>query len=196
MATIAENLQTLIDIKADIKAALESQSKEPTDAMGKYAGLIDDLENPDKVVYMVTVDGEKKAFAQLVGEQKVKLTATANDVRLGTSVISNEGYMEGVKDIPGYFVSYGHKAVTSGSKITIPLESGFKTLMVTVAPYNTSISASTSVKYVSVDSAMYTANSATKLSDISVDTDNDQINLGITADAMSILRYFVVREEV
>lgn len=196
MPTIAENLQTLINIKADIKAALESQSKEPTNAMGTYAGLIDGLENPDQVEYCVTVDGENKAYAQLYGEQKVELTATANDVRIGTSVISSEGYMEGEKEIPAYYSSYGKKSISAGGVAVIPYQAGYKNLMVSIAPYNSSVSASTAIKYVSVENSMYAVDSTTKLSDISVDTENEQINLGITVDVMSILRYIVVREEV
>lgn len=196
MPTIAENLQTLVGLKTDIKASLQSQGKEVSDSLSTYAGLIDSLENPDEVTYCVTVDGVNKAYAQLYGEKKVELTATENDIRLGTSAITNTGYTEGIKDIPGYIVRYGKKAVDAGTEAVIPWEPGYKTLLVTLAPFNSSIDNSTAVNYTSVDSGIYEVNSTIKISDISIDTDNEQINLGITQDVMSILRYFIVREEV
>lgn len=45
MATIAENLQTIIDIKADIKTAIENKGVTVGDAgFGEYAGKIDSIE--------------------------------------------------------------------------------------------------------------------------------------------------------
>lgn len=196
MPTIAENLQTLIDQKAAIKAALESQGKEPTEALGSYAGLIDTLENPEKVVYCVTVDGEDKKFAQLYGEQKVDLTATANDIRIGTTAITDAGYLEGTKVIPAYYVGYGKKIVLADNDVTITNpQYDYKELMITIAPYDTSVNESVSVEYVSIEDSMYEAKSATKISDISKDLINGQVNLGITATEKSVVRYFITREE-
>lgn len=196
MPTIAENLQTLVELKGAIKASLQSQGKEVSDSLSTYAGLIDSLENPDEVIYCVTVDGVNKAYAQLYGKKKVELTATENDIRLGTSAITNTGYTDGKKDIPGYYVIYGYKAVQAGIEAVINYWPGIESLLVTIVPFDTSVSDSVAVKYVSVDKAMYESNSTTKISDISVDTVNERINLGVTPDVRSILRYFVVRKEV
>lgn len=197
MPTTAELLQTLVDIKAGLKTALEKQSKEPTDAFSTYAGLIDGLENPDKVEYFVTCDGTIKKYAQLVGEEKVELTATANDVREGTSVIVDSGYLEGEKYIPSYHSRYGKKAVTSGSEAIITGdETDYEQIMVSIAPFNSSLDESVAVMYVSVDNAMYEVNTGNKISDITKDVNNEQVNLGIVVDELSILRFFLVREEV
>ena len=142
MATIAENLQTLVDEKANIKAALETQGKEPTDELKTYAGLIEGLENPDKVEYCVTVDGENKAYAQLYGQEKVQLTATENDIRLGTAAITDSGYTEGSKDIPAYRSDTGRKIVQAGDKLTISTIDtyDYTKMQVIVTDYNTNIS--------------------------------------------------------
>lgn len=95
MPTIAENLQTLIEQKAAIKEALQNQGKEPTDSLSSYADLIGSLENPDRIIYCLTVDGVNKTYAQLHSEEKVTLTATEDDIRLGTTAITSSGYTEG-----------------------------------------------------------------------------------------------------
>lgn len=196
MATIAENLQTLVDHKAAIKAALENQGKEPTEALGTYAGLIDTLENPEDVTYCVTVDGENKAFAQLYGQEKVTLTATANDIRQNTSAITDTGYTEGTKDIPAYHTETGKKYIAAGKAITLNLDKyDYTYLQVILTKFNSSISNSVEAYAVVIEDAVYQANSTTKLADIAKDDSTQTINLGITADETTVLRYFTMREE-
>lgn len=195
MPTIAENLQTLINLKAKIKTALKNQGKEPTEALGTYAGLIDDLENPDMVTYFVTLDGVNQARTQLHGQEKVQLTAGPNDIRKNTVAITEKGVTTGEKNIPAYFSRYGYSIIAAGSEAIIDKQEDYKDILVTIAPFDTSVSNSVSINHVSVENSMYKVNSTTKLSDIVADTMNQQVKLGVTVDVMSILRYFVVREE-
>lgn len=197
MATIQENLQTLRDIKSDIKNSLEAQSKEPTDKFVTYSDLVDSLENPDEITYCVTLDGESKAYAQLHGEEEITLTATANDIRINTSAITDVGYTEGTKEIPSYYSSYGKKLVLADKTATITShETDYSALMITIAPLSSTVDESVAINYVSVDDSVYEAVTGTKVSDITKDLDNEEINLGITVTEKSVLRYFVVREEV
>lgn len=198
MATIAENLQTLVNNKAAIKAALEKKEKNPSDVLGSYAELIEELDNEEQVSYVLTnADGTQKVYAQLSSKEPVTLTAKANDIRLNTSAITNDGYTEGTKDIPAYYSVYGYKFVQSGTEATITNhETDYKNLIVTITPFNSSVDESVSVNYVSIDDSMYEAKSTTKLSDITKDVENETIHLGITVSELSVLRYFVVREEV
>lgn len=198
MATIAENLQTLVNNKAAIKAALEKKEKNPSDVLGSYAELIEELDNEEQVSYVLTnADGTQKVYAQLSSKEPVTLTAGANDIRLNTSAITNDGYTEGTKDIPAYYSRYGHKFVQAGTEAMIDNhEIDYESLMVTIAPFNSSVDESVSVNYVSIDDSMYEAKSTTKLSDITKDVENETIHLGITVSELSVLRYFVVREEV
>lgn len=198
MATIAENLQTLVNNKAAIKAALEKKEKNPSDVLGSYAELIEELDNEEQVSYVLTnADGTQKVYAQLSSKEPVTLTAGANDIRLNTSAITNDGYTEGTKDIPAYFATYGRKFVLADNEVTLTSpEFNYKNIMVTIAPFNSSVDESVEVNYASIDDSMYEANSTTKVSDITVDLENETIHFGITVSELSVLRYFVVREEV
>lgn len=197
MATIMENLQTLIEQKAAIKAALENQGKAPTDTLSTYAGLISSLENPDEVTYCVTVDGESKSFAQLYGQQKVTLTATENDIRENTSAITDNGYTEGTKKIPSYQSQKGTKLVPVNTAINLYSELYDCTkFQATLAIFNSSIPNSVQVDKVTVDEALYTANSTEKLADLSIDHENMQVDFGITnGGTIAVMRYFIMREE-
>lgn len=198
MATIAENLQTLVNNKAAIKAALEKKEKNPSDVLGSYAELIEELDNEEQVSYVLTnADGTQKVYAQLSSKEPVTLTAGANDIRLNTSAITNDGYTEGQKDIPAYFAMYGEKFVYENEEATLTNhETDYKNLMVTITPFNSSLDESVEVTYASIDDSMYEAKSTTKISDITVDLDTETIHFGVTVTELSVLRYFVVREEV
>lgn len=198
MATIAENLQTLVNNKAAIKAALEKKEKNPSDVLGSYAELIEELDNEEQVSYVLTnADGTQKVYAQLSSKESVTLTAKANDIRLNTSAITNDGYTEGTKDIPAYFSMYGKKIVYENEEATLTNhETDYKNLMVTITPFNSSLDESVEVTYASIDDSMYEAKSTTKISDITVDLDTETIHFGVTVTELSVLRYFVVREEV
>jgi hypothetical protein len=196
--TIAEKLQIVAEQKANIKTALENQGKAPTDALSTYAGLIDDLENPENIVYCVTTDGTDKTYTQLQGEQEVTLTATANDIRENTSAITNGGYTEGSKKIPSYQSRKGVSLIQANTAIVYKDSQryDFTKFQATLALFNSSISESVQVDRVTVDEAVYTANSTEKLADISIDHANTQIDFGITnGDTIAVMRFFIMREE-
>lgn len=196
MATIAENLQALANVKASLKAALENQNKEPTDNLSTYPGLIDTLENPDDISYCVTVDGESKAYAQLHGQEKVTLTATPNDIRINTSAITSEGYTEGEKEIPAYHSRTGKKFILAGEVVTLTIPRyDYSELQATVSNFNTSMSDSVEVIATTIEDSVYEAKSTLKLADITLDDSTTTINFGITADQKSVLRYFTMKEE-
>lgn len=196
--TIADKLQKVLDYKNAIKDSLEVKGKEPTESLGTYAGLINELDNEEQVSYVLTnANGTKKVFAQLSSKDPITLTATENDIRQNTSAITNTGYTEGTKEIPSYYSSYGYKFVLAGKEATLVIhEADYKNLMVTIAPYNSSAENSVAIKYASVDNSMYETNSTSKISNITKDTENEEIKLGVTVSEKSVLRYFVVREEV
>lgn len=197
MPSIAENLQTLINIKNGLKDALNRQGKAPTNAMGSYAGLIDGLENPERVVYTVTLDGENEVFAQLYGEEKVQLTATPNDIREGSVAITETGVITGEKFIPSYISAHGAKLTPANKPVTLSsYESIYDQIMVTLAPFESSINESVAIRYVSIGDSIYDVTTGSKVSDIKKDIANEQIVLGITPTEKSVLRYFVLREEV
>jgi hypothetical protein len=196
MSTIVDKLNLLLENKNAIKAVLEEKGKEPSDVLSTYAQSISELDNEEQVSYVLSnADGSKKIYAQLSSKEPITLTATENDIRLGSTAITNEGFVEGTKDIPSYYSGYGSKMITAGSEAVIKKEEyDYKSIMITIAPYDAA-TGSTSVNYVSVSDAMYEAKTTTKLSDITINEDEKQVNLGITVDVLSVMRYFIVREE-
>lgn len=202
MATIQENLQTLADIKANIKSSLENQNKAPTNSFATYSGLVDGLENPDDITYCVTLDGESKAYAQLHGQEKVTLTATANDIRLNTSAITNEGYTEGKKDIPVYHTTRGAVAVRPNGEFKITSlkdkdRYDYTELQCLIAPWNTSIEDSVAVDKSVLYDAVYQAGSTEKLADVIKDVANKVIDLGIANGSTPyVIQYMTCKEEI
>ena len=196
MATIQENLQTLRDIKSDLKSSLEAQSKEPTNQFVTYSDLVDTLENPDEITYCVTLDGENKAYAQLHGEEEITLTATANDIRINTSAITDVGYTEGTKEIPAYVSHVGKKIILAGNQIMLTIQKyDYTELQVNISYYNSSLNESVEVFATSIDDSVYETKSTNKLADITIDHDTMTIDFGITAEQKVVLRYFTMKEE-
>lgn len=123
-------------------------------------------------------------------------TATDNDVREGAVYASDGGISTGTKFIPPYYVRCGYKYVSAGKEANISCpEYDYQNIIVTIATYNTNWQQSTILKYVSIDNSLYNVVDNTKVSDITVDYENERINLGITVNEKSVLRYFIVREE-
>ena len=134
-------------------------------------------------------------MAVCVGEETV-FTATDNDVREGLVYASDKGVSTGTKIIPVYYAGYGEKIVLANREVTITTpEYDYDSLMVIISTYNTSLSQSFVSTYVSVYDAIYMVGSNTKVADITIDTENEKVNLGITASEKSVLRYFVIKEE-
>lgn len=142
------------------------------------------------------VDADNNEFLGVVTGSEVIFTATDNDVREGFVYASDKGVSTGTKIIPAYYARCGKKIVSAGSEVTIAIpEYEYDNLMVVIASYNTSLSNSVISTHVSIDDTMYEAGGGTKISDITIDKKNEQINLGITVSKKSVLRYFVIKEE-
>lgn len=144
----------------------------------------------------VIEDENGNELTGVITKQEVIFDATDNDVREGMTYASDSGISTGTKFIPPYYVRYGYKTVFAGKNATIVApEYDYESLLITIATYNTSWSQSTVLTYVSVDNAVYSMEDNSKVSDIVIDHDNATINLGITVNEKSILRYFVVMED-
>lgn len=140
-------------------------------------------------------DGNEIALGVVTDQEQI-FDATDNDVREGIVYASENGVSTGTKIIPVYYAGYGEKIVLANEEaiITTP-EYNYDNLMVIISTYSTSLSQSFVSTYVSIYNAMYPIGSDTKISDIIIDKENGKINLGITVDEKSVLRYFIIREE-
>ena len=200
MGAVVDKLKKLLESKNAIKAVLEEKGKSPTNALSTYAQSISELDNEEQVSYVLAnADGTKKIYAQLSSKQPITLTATENDIRLGSTAITNGGYTEGSKEIPAYYSDTGTKIIQAGDEVILKLEKSrynYTRIQVTLSKYNSSISNSVEVVSSSIDDSVYEAKSTIKLSDITIDDNTQSIIFGITADEKSVLRYFTMKEEL
>lgn len=144
----------------------------------------------------VIVDENGNEFTAVTTEEVTVFDATPMDVRVDKIFASENGVQVGMKIIPNYHTRYGHKVALSGTELSISVpEFNYSNLFVTITTYNSSIYDSFSTTYVAIDGGMYEVGNTTKISDITIDTINKKIKLGITTTEKSVVRYLVTKEE-
>ena len=153
-----------------------------------------------KTYILQTEDGQE--IPAVLTEEEVEITATANDIRLGKVAVTENGVIEGTKEIPAYHTRRGTVVVTNGSTLSITGLSAndnydFTKLQIVICAFNTSLLNSVGAEMVAIGDSVYNVQSTEALSTITKDHDTKTINLGITNDTGSplILRYFTYKEE-
>ena len=149
----------------------------------------------DSLFLIIDEDGNE-LYATFT-EQGTLADATANDIRLGKTAVTDSGLIEGEKIIPAYFVTEGAKYIPSGSEFTIQIENyAYTKLQAIICAFNSTIANSVLSEKVSINGSVYNVNSTEVLSTVSIDENNKTINLGLvnTGDAPRILRYFTYKE--
>lgn len=151
-----------------------------------------------KTVYMiVTEDGEE--FAQLTTQEEVELTATANDIRLGTTAVTENGVITGEKDIPSYHTVQGVSFIGANTAFLMKFYDNkydYTKLQAMTAPFNESLTKSVAVDRVVIEDSVYLPGSTEPISTVTKDDENKSINFGImNGDSPSVIRYFTYREE-
>lgn len=152
-----------------------------------------------RTVYMiVTEDGEE--FAQLTTQETVELTATANDIRLGTTAVTENGVVTGEKDIPSYHTEEGVRMVRPNREFSLVFGNSlydYTKLQAMTAPFNTSFSESVAVDRIVIENSVYEVGSTNPISTVTKDDENKSINFGImNGNSPSVIRYFTYREEI
>lgn len=134
----------------------------------------------------------------VVTDNKVVFTATDNDVREGSVYASDIGVSTGTKVIPVYHTSEGYQVAMEGTeiKITGVTDYEYTKLQVLVCAFNSSASDSVATEKISVNNKVYATNSTIELADVTIDTENKAINLGISNEGTTplIIRYFMYKE--
>ena len=144
----------------------------------------------------ILMDDEGNEITGICVDNPVVFTAGDNDVRENFVYAGDSGVSVGTKVIPIYYAGCGKIAISSGKNATITTpEYNYSNLIAVISTFDKNISQSVASTYVSVDDAMYIAGSNTKVSDIVVDKESRKIDLGVTVDKNSILRYLIIREE-
>lgn len=147
----------------------------------------------------ILVDEEGREITAVRTDEVVELTATPNDIRIGTTAVTDTGVTVGEKEIPGYITSEGTATVLSGEPMTIDMysdECHYSRLLAVVCEYNTSMADSVAVIMSVIDSKVYAAGSTTPLADVTVDSASQKINLGLTNnhDKSVVIRYMTIKE--
>ena len=154
----------------------------------------------DQTVYMLKISDTESVYAQLAGDETVVLTATPNDIRLGTTAVTEKGVVEGEKDIPSYHTKQSVRAIRANDMFILPFydnQYDYTKLQAMTAPYNTSLSDSVAVDRVVIDDSVYNAGSTEMISTVTKDDENKAINFGImNGDLPYVIRYFTYREEI
>lgn len=149
----------------------------------------------------ILVDEEGNEIPAVFVENETAFTATANDIRLGKTAVTDSGVTEGTKDIPAYHTTEGVTAVPVGSEFAITIRTAdrydFTKLQAIVCPFNNSLSSSVAADKVAINSSVYPAGSAEALATVTVDHEKKQIKLGITneGESLCVIRYFTYKEE-
>ena len=151
----------------------------------------------DDVSTYILVDENGVEYPAVLVDEEVTLTATTNDIRIGTTAVTEEGFVTGEKEIPAYHTTEGSKFVTNGSELILPiLDYDFTKLQAIVCAFNTSQSDSVAANKVVINGSVYPVQSTTAEATVSVDDTNKYIDLGLTNDSGSpvIIKYFSYKE--
>lgn len=150
--------------------------------------------------YLLVDESGNEVLAVLMDEG-VELTATEDDIRVGTTAVTETGVTTGTKAIPSYHTTEGVKVIPIGSVFeTVPMADSekydFTKLQAIVCPFNSTIDNSVAAEKVVIDEGVYAVNSTELLSSVMRDREKKTISLGITndSDKTYLLRYFTYKE--
>lgn len=170
----------------------ETKSYTPTEMIEAVTNIM------DSATYIL-VDEQGNEFPAVYVDSEQVFTATANDIRIGTTAASDAGVIEGSKNIPAYYVAEGYRLITKGSEFeTTPFaDYDFTKLQVILCPWGGSLSKSVAADKVVIGENVYPVNSNTAIATVIRDSVNNKINLGITndSDGLYVMRYFTYKED-
>ena len=139
-----------------------------------------DAGSDDTQTYIL-VDEYGNEYPAVLVDEAVTLTATTNDIRIGTTAVTEEGVVTGEKEIPPYYASEGTKIITNGSAFVISINDyEYTKLQAILCPFNTDVTNSVSAEKVVINDSLYPVLSTSAEAVISVNNDLGRIELGIT----------------
>lgn len=150
-------------------------------------------------VYILVDENGLEIPAVFVDDETV-FTATANDIRIGTTAVTEAGVTTGTKEIPSYHTREGYKLITNGTSFTLDIPDGgyeYTKLQAIFCPFSSSLDNSVSAERVAIEGKVYPVKSSTAESAITVDSNNERIDFGITNTSgdLYLIRYFTYKEE-
>lgn len=162
----------------------------------KSMDVIDDGTN----TYILVDENGYEVPAVLVDEPVMLTANAATDIRKGMTAVTDEGVVTGEKEIPAYNTKQGRRLIKPGQTLVIPFysdECQYTKLSVIVCEYYNNADSSVSAEMVVINDKLYAVGSTVVLAEVTVDINNQSINLGVTNDGESslLLRYMTIKEE-
>ena len=154
----------------------------------------------DETETYILVDEQGNEIAAVATDEIVEITATPNDIRLGTTAVTSEGIVQGEKEIPAYYVTEGARKITAGSDFLLKIRNGryaYTKLQALFCVYSDSITSSVATDRVAINDSVYAVNSTDAIAEITLDDAAESIlfNITNTGDDAYVLRYFSYKEE-
>jgi hypothetical protein len=146
----------------------------------------------------ILVDDYGNEIPAVLTDEEVDLTATANDIRLGTLAVTDEGVVEGTKEIPTYISREGFRVITNGSNCTLAIDGyDYTKLQAIFCTFNTTVSNSVAADRIALNDNVYPVMSVDSESIIRKDLENKKIDFGIANSTGKpyLIRYFTFKEE-
>lgn len=145
-------------------------------------------------------DADGNELVGIVVDEEVIFTATENDIRKGTVAATQIGVTEGTKEIPNYRATEGYTVIKPGDDITIKMFSDmceYTTFQGLICGYNTTPYDSVSTEKVVLLDRIYPVGSTTVLSDISVDSITQSINIGLinNREYSVVVHFMIIKED-
>lgn len=161
--------------------------------------MIEEVKDILNSTTFILVDADGNEYMASYLDSDTVVTATANDIRKGTTAITSDGLIEGEKEIPAYHTREGAKLIAAGDecKLSGMPDYNFTKLQALFCAYNSSMSESVATNKVSINRSVYSVSSTEVLATVTIDAENEAIVFGIVNDSDSpiVIRYFTYREE-
>lgn len=174
-----------------------------TGATVKYTPteMIEEVRNILNAATFILVDADGNEYTAAYLDSDYVCTAKEDDIRIGTTAITADGFTTGTKEISNYRAEEGCVTINSGRAMDIPVFSDmcqYTVLQAVVCGYNTNVDDSVAAEKVVIDGTVYNVGSTEVLSTVEVDPELQAIKLGITNDNETpiVIRYMIIKEDV
>lgn len=145
----------------------------------------------------ILVDEDGYEIPAVLTDEVVELTATPNDIRIGTTAVTDTGVTVGEKEIPAYKTNEGSKLIPNGSNFVLTMkEYNYTKLQAIICSFNTTMTNSVSAEKVVINGSVYSVKSITPEATVTKNDSLTQINFGITNNTGSpcVIRYIMYKE--
>lgn len=197
---IDRHLKGSLNHKSTLKGTIQSKGvlQGVVNSTASLTGFvsISTIIKDDTSTYLLVDENGNEIPAVLVDEP-VTLTATANDIRLGTTAVTGDGVIEGTKEIPSYHTTFGSKAIENGSRFVLSMKHyDYTKLQAIICSFNKSLNNSVAAEKVVIDNKIYSVRSIESESYVGIDDEKYCVDFGIVNNSGKpcVLRYSSYKE--